>query len=141
MTARLGLKIFKESDLRACLASWSGSTRRTRISPQQPASLHLGRDRERQDSSNQGHPARPLAHAARSDPRFQGRLFQGGLRNHRRFTVHDASFGGLPFNPMVPPIDPETGRVNPMAHVHELAEMMARIKSATADFSCARPSG
>jgi len=44
-----------------------------------------------------------------------------------RFTVHDASFGGLPFNPMVPPIDPETGRVNPMAHVHELAEMMQRI--------------
>ena len=43
------------------------------------------------------------------------------------FTVHDASFGSLPFNPMVPPIDPETGRVNPMAHVHELADMMQRI--------------
>lgn len=43
------------------------------------------------------------------------------------FTVHDASLGSLPFNPMVPPADPESGRVNPMAHVHELAEMMQRI--------------
>jgi hypothetical protein len=41
--------------------------------------------------------------------------------------VHDASFGSLPFNPMVPPVDPETGRVNPTAHVHELADMMQRI--------------
>jgi hypothetical protein len=43
------------------------------------------------------------------------------------FTVHDASFGSLPFNPMVPPIDPETGRVNPTAHLHELGDMMQRI--------------
>src|SRR5207248_6773715 len=28
-----------------------------------------------------------------------------------RITVHDASFGSLPFNPMVPPLDPQSGRV------------------------------
>lgn len=43
------------------------------------------------------------------------------------FTVHDASYGSLPFNPMVPPIDPETGRVNPTSHLHELSDMMQRI--------------
>ena len=43
------------------------------------------------------------------------------------FTVHDANFGSLPFNPMVPPIDPESGRANPMGHVHELANMLQRI--------------
>jgi len=43
------------------------------------------------------------------------------------FSVHDASFGSLPFNPMVPPIDPQTGRANPIGHVHELANMMQRI--------------
>ncbi len=43
------------------------------------------------------------------------------------FTVHDANFGSLPFNPMVPRIDPETGRANPIGHVHELANMLQRI--------------
>ena len=43
------------------------------------------------------------------------------------FTVHDATYGSLPFNPMVPPIDPQTGRANPIAHVHELANMLQRI--------------
>jgi hypothetical protein len=43
------------------------------------------------------------------------------------FTVHDASFGALPFNPMVPPVDPQTGRANPIAHVHELGNMLQRI--------------
>lgn len=43
------------------------------------------------------------------------------------FTVHDASFGSLPFNPMVPPTDPQSGRANPIAHVHELANMLQRI--------------
>jgi DNA helicase HerA-like ATPase len=43
------------------------------------------------------------------------------------FTVHDANFGSLPFNPMVPPIDPESGRANPIGHVHELANMIQRI--------------
>jgi hypothetical protein len=43
------------------------------------------------------------------------------------FAVHDASFGSLPFNPMVPPIDPQSGRANPTSHVHELANMLQRI--------------
>ena len=43
------------------------------------------------------------------------------------FTVHDASFGALPFNPMVPPIDKMTNRVNPTAHLHELSNMLQRI--------------
>lgn len=42
-------------------------------------------------------------------------------------TVQDASFGGLPFNPMVPRVDPQTERVNPIAHIHELAGMLQRI--------------
>lgn len=43
------------------------------------------------------------------------------------FTVHDATYGSLPFNPMVPPIDPQTGRANPISHVHELGNMLQRI--------------
>jgi DNA-binding Lrp family transcriptional regulator len=43
------------------------------------------------------------------------------------FAVHDASLGSLPFNPMVPPVDPQSGRVNPTAHMHELAGMLQRI--------------
>lgn len=43
------------------------------------------------------------------------------------FAVHDASFGTLPFNPMVPPLDKMSGLVNPTAHLHELANMLQRI--------------
>lgn len=43
------------------------------------------------------------------------------------FVVQDASFGALPFNPMVPPVDLQSGRVNPIGHVHELANMLQRI--------------
>ena len=43
------------------------------------------------------------------------------------FRVHDASFGSLPFNPMIPPVDPDSGRANPISHVHELANMLQRI--------------
>lgn len=39
------------------------------------------------------------------------------------FTVHDVSFTGLPFNPMDPRLDPRSGRVNPVAHIHELVSM------------------
>jgi len=41
--------------------------------------------------------------------------------------IHDANFGSLPFNPMVPPVDPESGRAAPMGHIHELANMIQRI--------------
>jgi hypothetical protein len=43
------------------------------------------------------------------------------------FTVHDANYGSLPFNPMVPPVDPQSGRANPITHVHEMANMLQRI--------------
>jgi hypothetical protein len=42
-------------------------------------------------------------------------------------SVFDASFGGLPFNPLVPPIDPRSGRIAPMNHVHQLSEILKRI--------------
>lgn len=43
------------------------------------------------------------------------------------FTVHDASFGALPFNPMVPPLDRVSGTVNVTSHLHELSNMLQRI--------------
>jgi hypothetical protein len=43
------------------------------------------------------------------------------------FTVHDAAFGSLPFNPMVPPIDRVSGTVNVTSHLHELSNMLQRI--------------
>jgi DNA helicase HerA-like ATPase len=44
-----------------------------------------------------------------------------------RLEIHDVSFGGLPFNPLAPPIDVRTGRVAPMSHVHQLAEILKRV--------------
>jgi DNA helicase HerA-like ATPase len=44
-------------------------------------------------------------------------------------TVHDASLGGLSFNPMTPPTDPQTGRVNVVNHVHQFSEIVKRIYS------------
>jgi hypothetical protein len=41
--------------------------------------------------------------------------------------VYNASFGGLPFNPMVPPVDPQSERVALMNHVHQLGEIVKRI--------------
>jgi len=41
--------------------------------------------------------------------------------------VYNASFGGLPFNPMVPPVDPQSGRVALMNHIHQLGEIVKRI--------------
>ncbi len=58
---------------------------------------------------------------------FKDDYAKGDYAAAEGFTVHDASFGSLPFNPMVPPIDLETGRVNPTAHVHELGDMIQRI--------------
>jgi Helicase HerA, central domain len=42
-------------------------------------------------------------------------------------TVQDASFGGLPFNPLEPAVDPASGRVNPMGHVHQIGEILKRV--------------
>lgn len=41
--------------------------------------------------------------------------------------VLDANFGGLPFNPLEPAIDPVSGRVNPMGHVHQIGEIPKRV--------------
>lgn len=41
--------------------------------------------------------------------------------------MFDASIGGLPFNPLVPPTDPTSGRANPMSHVHQLVGILKRI--------------
>jgi hypothetical protein len=58
---------------------------------------------------------------------FKDDYSKGDYAANEGFTVHDANFGSLPFNPMVPPVDPESGRANPIAHVHELANMIQRI--------------
>lgn len=42
-------------------------------------------------------------------------------------TVHDVSYGGLPFNPLAPPVDVRTGRVAPMNHIHQLGEIIKRV--------------
>lgn len=44
-----------------------------------------------------------------------------------KIEVYSAGFGGLPFNPMVPPIDPRSGQVSLMNHVHQLGEIVKRI--------------
>lgn len=44
-----------------------------------------------------------------------------------QLSMFDASVGGLPFNPLVPPIDPTSGRANPMSHVHQLVGILKRI--------------
>ncbi|RKT52803.1 ATP-binding protein [Saccharothrix australiensis] len=44
-----------------------------------------------------------------------------------QLSMFDASIGGLPFNPLVPPIDPTSGRANPMSHVHQLVGIIKRI--------------
>ncbi|MFG2064018.1 ATP-binding protein [Micromonospora sp. NPDC048871] len=44
-----------------------------------------------------------------------------------QLSMFDASIGGLPFNPLVPPTDPASGRANPMSHVHQLVGILKRI--------------
>ena len=58
---------------------------------------------------------------------FKDDYSKGDYAAAEGFVVHDANFGSLPFNPMIPPVDPESGRANPMGHVHELANMIQRI--------------
>src|SRR5262249_1941629 len=58
---------------------------------------------------------------------FKDDYAKAGYAEGEGFTVHDANYGSLPFNPMVPPVDPQSGRANPIAHVHEMANMLQRI--------------
>lgn len=43
------------------------------------------------------------------------------------FEVYDASFNSLPFNPLTPPVDAKSGRINPAHHIHQLSEIVKRI--------------
>jgi hypothetical protein len=43
------------------------------------------------------------------------------------FRVFDATQGGLPFSPMIPPVDRQTGRISPINHVHQLGEIVKRV--------------
>jgi len=43
------------------------------------------------------------------------------------FEVYDASFSSLPFNPLTPPLDAKSGRINPAHHIHQLSEIVKRI--------------
>ena len=43
------------------------------------------------------------------------------------FEVYDASFSSLPFNPLTPPVDAKSGRINPAHHIHQLSEIVKRI--------------
>lgn len=42
-------------------------------------------------------------------------------------TLYDASYGGLPFNPMVPPVDSRSGKASPINHIHQLSEILKRV--------------
>lgn len=41
--------------------------------------------------------------------------------------VYDPSYESLPFNPLAPPADPRSGRVNPAYHIYHLGEIIKRI--------------
>ena len=43
------------------------------------------------------------------------------------FEIYDASFSSLPFNPLTPPVDAKSGRINPAHHIHQLSEIVKRI--------------
>jgi hypothetical protein len=42
-------------------------------------------------------------------------------------SVYDPSDQSLPFNPLAPAVDPRSGRVNPIHHVHQLTDIVKRI--------------
>lgn len=58
---------------------------------------------------------------------FKDDYVQRSFAKNEGFVVHDATFGGLPFNPMVPSLDTQSGFVAPMNHVHQLGEIIKRI--------------
>lgn len=41
--------------------------------------------------------------------------------------VYDPGFESLPFNPLVPPVDPRSGHANPTHHIYQLADIIKRI--------------
>src|SRR5690606_9004293 len=51
---------------------------------------------------------------------FKDDYSQSEYASEEGFRVHDASLGGLAFDPMVPPTDPQSGRLGLMSHIHQL---------------------
>ncbi|WP_412747772.1 helicase HerA domain-containing protein [Krasilnikovia sp. M28-CT-15] len=58
---------------------------------------------------------------------FKDDYATGEYTRIERLAMFDASVEGLPFNPLVPPVDPTSGRATPMAHVHQLVDIIKRI--------------
>jgi len=58
---------------------------------------------------------------------FKDDYSESQYANSENLTVYDPSFHQLPFNPLVPAIDPRTGYVNPLHHLHQLTEIIKRI--------------
>jgi hypothetical protein len=60
---------------------------------------------------------------------FKDDYSQRNYAEKEEFTVFDASMAELAFDPMVPPFDPQTGRMAVMNHVYALGEIIKRIYS------------
>jgi hypothetical protein len=58
---------------------------------------------------------------------FKDDYSQGDYAQEQGLRMHDASMGGLPFSPMIPPLDTQSGRVSVINHVHQLSEIIKRI--------------
>jgi hypothetical protein len=58
---------------------------------------------------------------------FKDDYSQPGYAQAEGLHVFDASMGGLAFDPMVPPVDPQSGRIGIMAHIHQFGEIVKRI--------------
>ena len=43
------------------------------------------------------------------------------------FDLHDASFGSLPLNPMIPAIDKQRNLINPSQHTYQVADIIKRV--------------
>ena len=106
---------------------------RTSRSPGRPAAA---------DARDQSDPPRPHAGSAAAGLILDFRRTTYSSRDYTTaegLTVLDANFGGLPFNPLEPAVDPASGRVNPMGHVHKSADPQARLPPRrSADVSSAR---
>src|SRR5690606_23769457 len=60
---------------------------------------------------------------------FKDDYSQRAYAEQEGFKVYDASMGQLAFDPMVPPLDPQSGRLAVMKHIYSLVEIIKRIYS------------
>ncbi|MER7419040.1 DUF87 domain-containing protein [Micromonospora peucetia] len=58
---------------------------------------------------------------------FKDDYATGEYTRIEQLAMFDASVEGLPFNPLIPPVDPTSGRATPMAHIHQLVDIIKRI--------------